>query len=142
MLTDAKLLELVYNSALCYIPHEQLDAKQLEKLDNITYRWCKCRRCQKPFKIKDEIIIPQNAGHANKKTLEICLSRPLLKQYEDLTPAIFLLDLIATALHEIVHVVYPEFNEDKTVVKTWEWLKRNSWVDDAEKFKGNANIDD
>ena len=132
-------MELVCEAASCYIPFEELSQDQLERFDNIVYRWCSCRRCRRPFKIGDKILIPQNAGHANRKTLEISLSKSVLKESTKLaTQPIFLLTLIATALHEIVHVLFPEFDEGQTVHKTWEWLKENKWVPCAEEFERRA----
>ena len=127
-------------AASCYIPVEELNQDQLERLDNITYRWCNCERCRRPLKIGDKVLIPQNAGHANRKTLEICLSRQVPKENMDITPPIFLLTLIAISLHEIVHILFPRFDEDQTVNKTWEWLKQNSWVTYAEA-RAVGNID-
>lgn len=138
MLTNAKLLDLLYNSATCYIPTEDLTEEQLERFDNITYRWCNCRRCKKALKIRDRIVRPQYIGHADKKTLEISLSEPVLREVIALPAPISLLELIGTCLHEIAHVLFPEFNEDQTNDKTWEWLRRNEWVRDAEKFDREA----
>ena len=133
MLTDAKLLQLVYDAATCYVPTEQLNEEQLERLDNITYRWCNCRRCKKALKIGDETIRPQYVGHANKRTLEICLSRSFLRKRVDMPYAMFLLELIGIALHEVVHILFPEFNEEETIDKTWVCLKNNEWVAHWEK---------
>jgi len=133
LLTDAKLLQLVYDAATCYVPTEQLNEEQLERLDNITYRWCNCRRCKKALKIGDKTIRPQYAGHANKRTLEICLSRSFLRKRVDMPYAMFLLELIGTTLHEVVHILFPQFNEEETIDKTWEWLKNSEWVAHWEK---------
>lgn len=138
MLTGAKLLQLVYDAATCYVPAGQLNEEQLERFDNITYRWCNCRRCRRAFKIGDKVIIPQNAGHANKRTLEIFLARSVLRQHIDIPHAMFLLELIATTVHEIVHILFPELNEEETIDKTWEWLKNNEWVAHAENFQRTA----
>lgn len=128
MLTNAKLLDLIYQSATCYVPTSELTEEQLERFDNITYRWCNCLRCKRAIKIRDEVIRPQWLGHANKKTLEIRLSGPVLREDVALPYPMFLLSLIETALHEIVHILFPEFNEKQTIDKTWEWLKKNQWV--------------
>ena len=134
MLTDTKLLELVYNAATCYVPNEELNEEQLERFDNIRYRWCNCRRCRRALKIKEKVLIPQYVAHANRSTLEISFSKPVLKEHINMPYSMFLLALIATALHEIVHVLFPEFNEEEAVDKTWKWLKKNNWVLHAEKF--------
>ena len=124
MVTDKKLLELVFNSALCYIPTETLDEDQLEKLDNISYRWCKCKRCTREY-----TILVQYSGHANKKTLEIRISRKRFR--EELRRCTFrqilLLELISVTLHEIIHILFPELNEEQVEKKTKAWISDNYW---------------
>lgn len=141
MITNQKLLELLYEAASCYIPFEDLKEDQRDRFDNISYRWCNCEGCRRPLKVGDKIIILQYAGHADKKTLEICLSRSFLKEHLTLTPSIFLLTLIATALHEIVHILFPEFDENQTVDKTWEWLRRNVWASIEEELERKVKED-
>lgn len=77
-------------------------------------------------------------GHANRKTLEICISRAVLNEHIDLPYSMFLLDLVVATLHEIVHILFPEFNEEETDNKAYEWLKKNKWVEHAEKFYRTA----
>lgn len=138
MLTDTKLLDLIYNAATCYVPSDELTEEQKERFDNITYRWCNCRRCKKALKISGKTIKPQYAGHCNKKTLQICLSKSNLKEFIELPYSMFLLQLIATAVHEIIHALFPEFDEEQTIHKTWEWLRRNEWVGVEEEFNRRA----
>jgi len=135
MLTNTKFLRLIYDAATCYVPTEQLNQEQSDRFDNITYRWCKCQRCKEALKMGSQTIIPQYAGHANQQTLEICLSRPLLTQHITNPYGIFLLALVTTTLHEIVHIIFPEFNEDETINKTFEWLRTNKWVAHEANFE-------
>ena len=116
MLTDRKFLELVYGAASSYVPTTELSEEQLEKLDNITCRWCSCVRCA-TFK-------PETTGHANRLTRRIYISKPILKDSLKLTPPGLLMELINTTLHEIVHVLFPDFAEEQTIQKTSEWMKR------------------
>ena len=46
----------------------------------------------------------------------------------EFAPSIFLLDLISTTVHEIIHVLYPEFSEEQTHEKTFRLLKNNQWL--------------
>ena len=138
LLTDAKLLELIYSAAMCYVPSEDLTEDQLWRFDNIRYRWCRCHGCKKALSLGDKVIIPQNAGHADQRTWEIFLSRPLFKKNIDMPNTLFLLNWIKTTLHEIVHVLFPQFDENQTFNKTWEWLRKNEWVAHAEEFERTA----
>lgn len=123
MISDAKLLEMVYMAAWCYIPDEELDESQLERLDNIRYQWCRCRYCSVPLKIEGKVVRPQFVGHTDKRT-QICISKRFLKEHIELPPPTFLVTLISTCLHEIVHMIFPELSEEQVVKKTFEWLRR------------------
>jgi len=122
MSPNRTLLNLIYGDASRYIPTNELTEEQLEKLDNITYRWCNCKSCKRPLKIGAVTVVPQWAGHANAKTLTIRLSKPFLKQNTNPTVAITLSTFVHTVLHEIIHILFPEFNEEQTEKKTREWM--------------------
>jgi len=94
MLTDRKLLKLIYDSATCYIPREELNEEQIKKLENINYRWCNCKQCKNQIK--------QFFGHTDKNSIYI--AKPFLKEY---VSGDFLLRAIETTLHEIVHILFP-----------------------------------
>lgn len=127
MMTDKKLIELLFNAALCYIPNEELSENQRERLDKITYRWCSCRGCKRRG-LLEQIIGPEFIGHANKQTLEIYLSRPFLRENIDMPIPSFLLTMIEATLHEIVHILFPDCNEPQTDKKTRNWLMKNEWL--------------
>ncbi len=124
MLTDTKLLELIYGAAISYIPYNQLDEEQIKTLENIEYQWCTCKMCKTSFWMDGE---PVN-GHATVSALEIYLSRPFLKQSLSMQFPVLILHLIKIALHETIHILFPEFNEKQTEDKTFEWLKNNEWI--------------
>lgn len=138
MLTDEKLLELVYGAVTTYIPFEELSDEQKERFDNIRYQWCNCVRCKCALIIDGKILDPQSFGHANQKTLEIGISKAILRKMLQLTPPIFLLDLMFVTMHEIVHIIFPEFNEEQTDSKAFEWLKANRGILDLEKVNKAA----
>lgn len=52
---------------------------------------------------------------------------PLIKQEMMMPETLFI--LIDTALHETIHILYPEFDEYETRKKTAGWLKRNLWIE-------------
>ena len=132
MLTDSQFLQLVYESAKCYVTTKELNEKQRKRLDNITYRWCKCQICTRES--GNWYAVGKAMGHSDKNTLEICFSRSNFKECVSEPEAGFLLELIMLALHEIVHILYPEFSETETVQKTSEWIKRNEWFPEKERF--------
>lgn len=127
-----QLLEMTYDAATCFIPEEQLTGEQKEKLDNIRYRFCDCRRCRTIRLESINLTIPRVGGHANKRTNTVSIPRELFKTCLSLPPPLFLLDLIAINLHEIIHILFPDFNEAETQKKTLEWLQSYSWKELAE----------
>jgi hypothetical protein len=66
MVSQKDVFSLVYDAAKCFIPMDELTEEQREKLEYITFRSCSCRHCR-----MDDWL-----GHANKRDLEICWSKP------------------------------------------------------------------
>ena len=124
MVSQNAVFSLIYNAATCFIPREELTEEQREKLDNITYKSCYCPLCS--GKTGKKVL-----GHANRQMSRINWSndffKPLIKQDLMMPETLFL--LLDTALHEIIHIIYPEFDEYETKKKTAEWLKRNLWLE-------------
>ena len=127
MLTNQRLLELVLDAATCYFPTDELSKEQLERFDKITIHWCNCVLCKDYF-VGNSKIKSSAAGHVNRATCRISISKYMQKKGFECTPSIFLLDLISTTVHEIVHILYPEFNEEQTHVETFRLLKKNQWL--------------
>lgn len=121
MVSQEAVFELIYDAATCFIPTNELTVEQLDKLDNITFRECRCQHCRKDGWI----------GHADKKRREISWSKPffsvLLTQKMSMGATLF--EAVGTILHEIIHTLFPEYDEEQTRQKTYEWLKRNLWVE-------------
>jgi len=130
-LSQKKLLEIVYLASQCFIPTEELTREQLEKLDNINYRLCDCWRCKKTLTSQDKS--GKALGHADKETRLIGISRDAFRSMAGISGHqtgcnhIFLLRLIQTIVHEIVHVLFPEYSEERTIDKTNEWLNSFDW---------------
>jgi len=139
-LSGRKLLDHIFNAAYCYIPTDLLTEEQLERLDNFRYRFCQCKMCERTYPPALTKVIPDIAGHANQRAWEIRISKRLFYKFllkEPFIP-IALLDYIETALHEIIHILYPDFSEEETEAKTFEWLKKAEWVDDLKRFDEEA----
>ena len=68
----------------------------------------------------------------NRKTLEIGISEKhfkILEGYKSgFAKPIFLLEEIATVLHEIIHILFPNLSEKQTQRKTKAWIRRNEWL--------------
>lgn len=125
-MSQEAVFELIYNAATCFIPTNELTEEQLDKLDNITYDGCTCRLCR-----GDNAV-----GHADRKRLKICWSKPffsvLLTQKMSMSATLF--EAVDTILHEIIHILFPDYDEEQTRQKTHEWLKRNLWLESHRQF--------
>jgi hypothetical protein len=125
MVSQKDVFELIYDAAICFIPYEDLTDEQLERLDNITMKGCRCKLCTEKNYL----------GHANVWKLEICWSKPFfsdfLKHKFSMKQTLF--EAIAVVLHEIIHILYPNYGEQQVRRKTLVWLKRNLWLDSYRK---------
>lgn len=131
-ISQKKLLEILFEAAQCFIPTDELDDEQKDKLDNITYRLCDCWRCKKALTSPN--IDWKALGHANKRTYRIGVSRDAVKLLagigkHGMTIPIFLLQLMKTILHEIIHILFAEYDEEKVREKTNEWLSSFDWAE-------------
>lgn len=120
MASQEAVFKLIYNAAKCFIPRDELSQAQLERLCNITLRSCRCRECRRY----------EYLGHTDKSTLEISWSQPFVSHlltYKDLMDGLFL--TVGMAVHEIVHVLFPDYTEEQTRRKACDWLKKNLWLE-------------
>lgn len=133
MISMTRLLDLAYEAATCLVPTEKLTEEQLEKLDNINCRLCKpnCPTCNE-IRTRHRWASGQVFGHADHLTCYIGITHDLFRmiggfdEHETIAPN-FLLKLIATVLHEIIHVLFPEYTEDEVEDKTVEWAQSLDW---------------
>ena len=123
MISQKKFLDIAYEAAICFIQTEELNDEQLEALDNMSYRLCDCHECKKPLGLGRHSM-----GHADKDRGEIRISRvfvkSLLGNFHALGDLLLLIKLI---LHEIGHVLYPDFAEMDIEDKVTEWLNSFNW---------------
>lgn len=125
MISQKKVLDIVYEAATCFIQTEELSYEQLEILDNIRYRLCDCQECKKALDSGR-----CSMGHAYKDRGEIRISRVFVKSLLGNFHALGdLLLLIKFILHEIGHVLYPDFAEMDVEDKVMEWLNSFEWID-------------
>jgi hypothetical protein len=134
LVSQEAVFKLIYNAATCFIPTNELTEEQLDKLDNITYHGCTCRLCRGGNALghPDGMAL----GHADRMKLKICWSKPffsvLLTQEMSMSATLFA--AVDTILHEIIHILFPEYDEEETRQKTCEWLKRNLWLESHRQF--------
>ena len=112
-LSKETLIDLIYNTANSFVPTDELEDEQLTKFDNIRYEWCNCGICKR------------SSGHADKNHLKIGLSWAHFGDLFEWRVPISLFDVIVTALHEIVHILFPEYNEIQTEAKVKEWALKS-----------------
>lgn len=132
-ISQRKLMKLTFDAATCFVQEQELNSVQKEKLENISIKLCDCGCCQRSTEpsILDGIGY-KAVGHANKSRLSIGISRDALKTFvdatkDDLDIPIALLQLIEINLHEIIHILFPEYSEEEVVAKTFLWLKAFDW---------------
>jgi hypothetical protein len=127
LVSQEAVFELIYDAATCFIPTNELNEEQLAKLDNITLHGSHRRSCGKVKGI---------VGYADRKRLRICWSKPffseLLTQKTSMDATLF--EAVDTMLHEIIHILFPEYDEYQTIQKTHEWLERNLWLESHQQF--------
>lgn len=125
MVSQKKFLDIVYWAATCFIQTDEFNDEQLEALDNIRYRLCDCQECKKALGSGQLSI-----GHADKAQREIRISRVFVKSLiGNIRASIGLFSLIKVILHEIGHIVYPDFAEMDVEDKMIEWFSSFDWVE-------------
>jgi hypothetical protein len=126
MISKRTLLGLISAAAESIIPFEDLTDEQRDVLLNMTYRLCNCKICASPY-WKDK----PNAhalAHINKNTYVISFSKKYFDFYtQQDAPGISLFILIETAVHEILHGLFPDLEEEAVEKKTAEWLNNFNW---------------
>ena len=131
MISQSKLLEIIYNTSTVFVNTDELDYEQLDRFDGITYYQCDCERCKRAFTSSEE----QAVGHANKFRYSIGISRTALKNSLALSDkrvgmrSIGFLDIMKATLHEFIHILYPDFVEMEVEEKAIEWLSSYDWSD-------------
>jgi len=131
MVSQKKFLDIVYWAATCFIQTDEFNDEQLEALDNIRYRLCDCQKCRKAGASGEDVSGIGQVGHADKYLREIRISRFFVKSLignERMSCiSIALLAMIKIILHEIGHIIYPDFAEMEVEDKVIEWFNSFDW---------------
>ncbi|MCW3989811.1 MAG: hypothetical protein NWE88_07040 [Candidatus Bathyarchaeota archaeon] len=113
-ISKVRFLDIIVESAKIFVPTENLTKEQLEAYDNIEYGFTH---------LKEPVGIAwyeKNRFAINDKNVRYLASeKPLISG--------ILLDLIQTALHEIVHILFPGDTEKQVHERTVEWLNSYNW---------------
>jgi hypothetical protein len=110
---ETEVLATVYDSALVILDSTpQLDDEQKTRASYFSYNLCSCESCQ------------TCGAHINKKGQIRVSQKYFLDTLNQTTsPAIGVLELMYTILHELLHGIFPELDETEITQKTEQvWL--------------------
>ena len=106
---ETEVLASVYDSALVVLDSTpQLDNEQKTRATYFSYNLCTCDSCQK-----------ECGAHINKKG-QIRISQKFFLDTLNLknSPAIGVMEMMYTILHELLHGIFPELDEETVTEKT------------------------
>ena len=110
--TEEQILDALYNAALVVLESTpQLDPEQKTRALYLSYNLCSCDACQK-----------ECGAHINKKG-QIRISQKLFQNKLQSPPPAGLLELMYTILHEVLHGIFPELEEETIIEKTEQTWK-------------------
>jgi len=105
--TEAQILDALYNATLVVLESTpQLDSEQKTRALYFSYNLCSCDACQK-----------ECGAHINKKG-QIRISQKLFLNKLLSPPPAGLLELMYTILHQMLHGIFPELDEQTITEKT------------------------
>ena len=107
--TEEEIFDALYDSALAVLDSApQLDAEQKTRALYFSHNLCSCEACQK-----------ECGAHINRKG-QISISKKFVHStLNQKTPSpIGLLELMYTILHQLLHGIFPELNEETINEKT------------------------
>ncbi len=107
--TEAQILDALYNATLVVLESTpQLDSEQKTRALYFSYNLCSCDACQK-----------ECGAHINKKG-QIRISQKLFQNTlnQKTSSPIGVLELMYTILHEVLHGIFPELDEQTITEKT------------------------
>ncbi len=105
--TEAQILDALYNATLVVLESTpQLDSEQKTRALYFSYNLCSCDACQK-----------ECGAHINKKG-QIRISQKLFQNKLQSPPPAGLLELMYTILHQMLHGIFPELDEQTITEKT------------------------
>jgi hypothetical protein len=105
--TPEQIFDALYNATLVVLESTpQLDPEQKTRALYLSYNLCSCDACQK-----------ECGAHINKKG-QIRVSQKLFQNKLQSPPPAGLLELMYTILHQILHGIFPELEEETITEKT------------------------
>jgi hypothetical protein len=124
---EEEVLDALYDSTLAVLDSAtQLDSEQKTRALYFSYNLCSCKECQKDC-----------GAHINRKG-QIRISQNFFNNtLNQETPPIGLLELMYTILHQLLHGIFPEHNEETINEKTEQAWK--SGITELAKQKLNRN---
>jgi len=123
---EKEILDALYDSTLAVLDSTpQLDTEQKTRALYFSHNLCSCEACQK-----------ECGAHINKKG-QIRISKKFVHStLNQKTPSpIGLLELMYTILHQVLHGIFPELNEETIIEKTEQAWK--SGITELAKEKQN-----
>ncbi|MGD9130378.1 MAG: hypothetical protein PVH73_02230 [Candidatus Bathyarchaeota archaeon] len=123
-----EILNALYDSTLAVLDSAtQLDSEQKTRALYFSCNLCSCRECQKDC-----------GAHINKKG-QIRISKKLFHNtLNHETPPIGLLEMMYTILHQLLHGIFPENNEETINEKTEQAWKSGTTELVKQKLKRNS----
>jgi len=125
---EEEILDALCDSVLAVLESTtQLDNEQKTRALYFSYNLCSCKECQK-----------ECGAHINKKG-QIRISKKFFHNTltQETPPPIGLLELMYTILHQLMHGIFPEHNEETINEKTEQAWK--SGITELAKEKLNRN---
>jgi hypothetical protein len=105
--TSAQILDALYNAALVILESTpMLDFTEKTRAEYFSYNLCSCDECQKTC-----------GAHINKKG-QIRVSQKFFQDNLQASPPSGLLELIYSILHQMLHGIFPDLDEEVIVEKT------------------------
>ncbi|MGA2682210.1 MAG: hypothetical protein ABSF44_10485 [Candidatus Bathyarchaeia archaeon] len=127
MISQKRFFELILDLAKSLVPREGLADEQLDKLCELTISGCRCNMCKHN----------EANAHTDKRGHEIRWSRyhfwddDIIAGSPDCDT---LLEATLDIFHEIIHQLFPDYDEQEVRQKAVEFLERNVLLEEAKKM--------
>ncbi|MCW4014939.1 MAG: hypothetical protein NWF06_01075 [Candidatus Bathyarchaeota archaeon] len=124
--TETQVLDALYNATLLVLestPH--IDPEQKTRALYFQYNLCSCDACKK-----------ECAAHINKKG-QIRISQKVFQNKLKSPPPAGLLEIMYILLHEMMHGIFPELDEEPIIEKTEQTWKSGMFELAKEKLNKN-----
>ena len=112
MRTPEQIFDALYSAALMVLESTpQLESEQKTRALYFSYNLCSCGECQK-----------ECGAHINKKG-QIRISEKFFQNNMQAPPPSGIVELIYTILHQMLHGIFPELDEETIIEKTEQTWK-------------------